>query len=602
MPNRFQTKRTSTSGRTPNTTNSGNAQYIAAGEFGLNMTDKILYTSDGTNLIEVGANVTNQRITNSLSIDNNKSIRFQTVNTSAYVGMRQQNDDNFVFYSTNTAYGERAIFAVFANSVNSAFETLAPVKLTGGVIANNSFGSAGQTLTSSGSGVYWATAAGSGTVTQVNTGNGLTGGPVTSTGTVSVLANTGIVANATGLYVNATYIGTLSANNTSFLGGTAAASFVQNTDSRTMSGNLVISGTYFNPSANTILLGNSIQRWVLSANSGDFSSTVNAVTSVNSALLTVGTSFIANTTGAYHTGVVNAASHTVGTSTIANSTGVYTGVVNAASHTVGSSFIANSTAIVGTGFANITTSVNSALLTVGTSFIANTTGAYHTGVVNGASHTVGSSFIANSTAIVGTGYANVTTSVNSAAHTVGTAFIANATGVYHTGVVNAASHTVGSTFIANTTQLTITVPVSANGSTGIAGYVLTSNGSTGSPYWAVATSAFAAKTANYTAVNGDRLLCDTSGGSFTITLPATPSLGHTVLIYDKANFTTIPLTVARNGSTIESVADDFSLDIGQTRNEFVYDGSTWHVYSSIGPRGLTGTSAPSSVAYSIALG
>ena len=123
-----------------------------------------------------------------------------------------------------------------------------------------------------------------------------------------------------------------------------------------------------------------------------------------------------------------------------NSSGVYhSGVVNAASHTVGSSFIANSTAIIGTGYANVTTSVNSALLTVGTNFIANTTALVHTGYanvttsVNSASHTVGTNFIANTTALVHTGYANVTTSVNSALLTVGTAFTANAT------LVNAAA-------------------------------------------------------------------------------------------------------------------------------------------------------------------
>jgi hypothetical protein len=116
-------------------------------------------------------------------------------------------------------------------------------------------------------------------------------------------------------------------------------------------------------------------------------------------------------------------------------------------------------------------------------------------------------------------------------------------------------------------------------------------------------TAFATKTANYTAVNGDRLLCNTTAGTFIVTLPATPSSGATVLIYDIGNFTANPLTVARNSSTIEFIADDFSLDIGQTRNEFVYDGSTWHVYSSIGPRGLADTTTvASSIAYSIALG
>jgi hypothetical protein len=51
---------------------------------------------------------------------NNKALRFATVNTSSYATMIQQNDDNFVFYSTNTAYGQRAIWSVFANSITSA--------------------------------------------------------------------------------------------------------------------------------------------------------------------------------------------------------------------------------------------------------------------------------------------------------------------------------------------------------------------------------------------------------------------------------------------------------------------------------------------------
>ena len=47
---------------------------------------------------------------------------------------------------------------------------------------------------------------------------------------------------------------------------------------------------------------------------------VNATVSVNSALHTVGTAFIANTIGVYHTGTMNAASHTVGSGTVVNST------------------------------------------------------------------------------------------------------------------------------------------------------------------------------------------------------------------------------------------------------------------------------------------
>ena len=51
----------------------------------------------------------------------------------------------------------------------------------------DSAGASGQFLTSTGTGVQWtSTAPGSGTVTSVGTGTGLTGGPITSTGTISI--------------------------------------------------------------------------------------------------------------------------------------------------------------------------------------------------------------------------------------------------------------------------------------------------------------------------------------------------------------------------------------------------------------------------------
>ncbi|MFA4844808.1 MAG: hypothetical protein WC632_07685, partial [Candidatus Margulisiibacteriota bacterium] len=51
-------------------------------------------------------------------------------------------------------------------------------------------GSAGQILKVSGGTPSWGSAGGTGTVTQVDTGTGLTGGPVTTTGTISVDAGT----------------------------------------------------------------------------------------------------------------------------------------------------------------------------------------------------------------------------------------------------------------------------------------------------------------------------------------------------------------------------------------------------------------------------
>ena len=80
----------------------------------------------------------------------------------------------------------------------------------------------------------------------------------------------------------------------------------------------------------------------------------------------------------------------------------------------------------------------------------------------------------------------------------------------------------------------------------------------------------------------DRLLADATGGAFTITLPASPVTGSFIRILDGGNWSSIGVTVARNGSTIESQSQDMYLNIGQIEVEFAYDGTTWQVYPSIG--------------------
>lgn len=103
--NKIYIKRTSTSGRTPNTTNSGNSQYIAAGELALNMADGILYSSNGSVAFEIGANNTVAQVTGNLTVN--------------------------------------------------------------AIIANGSIGTATQVLTSNGSGVYWAAPGSSSTNTSI---------------------------------------------------------------------------------------------------------------------------------------------------------------------------------------------------------------------------------------------------------------------------------------------------------------------------------------------------------------------------------------------------------------------------------------------------
>lgn len=84
----------------------------------------------------------------------------------------------------------------------------------------------------------------------------------------------------------------------------------------------------------------------------------------------------------------------------------------------------------------------------------------------------------------------------------------------------------------------------------------------------------------YTAVHLDKILADTSGGSFTVTLPASPALGDTVMIMDGASsFGTNSLTVGRNGNNIAGSASDFVLSTNDAWAEFVYNGASrgWEI-------------------------
>jgi len=71
---------------------------------------------------------------------------------------------------------------------------------------------------------------------------------------------------------------------------------------------------------------------------------------------------------------------------------------------------------------------------------------------------------------------------------------------------------------------------------------------------------YTVKTSNYTAVAGDRISADVTGGAFTITLPATPSDAALVeIIPARGTFFTNNLTVGRNGESINGAAADLVL-------------------------------------------
>jgi len=140
-----------------------------------------------------------------------------------------------------------------------------------------------------------------------------------------------------------------------------------------------------------------------------------------------------------------------------------------------------------------------------------------------------------------------------------------------------------------------TLPIT-NGGTGLtalgtAGQVLTVNaGATALEFAAGGGGAggleYVVKTANYTTSDLEGVLADTSGGAFTVTLPASPSAGAQVVIADSGNaWGTNNLTIARNGSTIASVAENLVCDITGASIQLVYDGATWEVYTQLGAGG-----------------
>ena len=85
----------------------------------------------------------------------------------------------------------------------------------------------------------------------------------------------------------------------------------------------------------------------------------------------------------------------------------------------------------------------------------------------------------------------------------------------------------------------------------------------------------AIKTSNYTASAGEGVFANTSSGAFTVTLPASPSLGDEVTIVDYAGTAdTNNITVGRNSSPIMGAAEDLTISIERAGITLVYVDST----------------------------
>ena len=86
-----------------------------------------------------------------------------------------------------------------------------------------------------------------------------------------------------------------------------------------------------------------------------------------------------------------------------------------------------------------------------------------------------------------------------------------------------------------------------------------------------AESSWTSTTAAVTLFAGQKVLVDTSASAITLTLPASPSLGNEVRIIDATgNSATNNITVARNGSNIMGLAEDFIINIDEAAFGLVY--------------------------------
>lgn len=237
--------------------------------------DKATNTLSSANVVVASTTASTNTTTGALKVAGGVGVAGRINVTDIAVG-------NDSVYSTANGTSISTISVLATGSVNAAIlsvgtnfkaNTTAVVIGTGvGFNVNGSVGSAGQVLLSNGTSSYWGTDQQG--VTSVSSGNGLSGGPITTTGTLSVAAGDGIISNTTGVFV---YAGTgVTVNSTGVHIGQAVA----NTDSVTfaalnVTGNSALGdnssdvvsinghvNTDIIPTANvTYGLGNNTMRW-----------------------------------------------------------------------------------------------------------------------------------------------------------------------------------------------------------------------------------------------------------------------------------------------------------------------------------------------------
>ena len=139
----------------------------------------------------------------------------------------------------------------------------------------------------------------------------------------------------------------------------------------------------------------------------------------------------------------------------------------------------------------------------------------------------------------------------------------------------------------------VTGSVSGNAAN-VTGTVAVANGGTGSTTTAGALlnlgalaandpripASWTTRTADYTAVAGDRIVANTTAAAFTITLPASPANYTEIVFADHYNqWATRNLTIARNNQNINGLAEDLVCNVAGVQFTMRYEGTTWRIYT-----------------------
>jgi len=385
----FKLRRSSVAGKVPNTS------ALGIGELAINLTDRKLFSTDGTTVFETGANLTTLTVSTNTSVNNiiitgsvqanggigtNGQILISN-GSSVYWGLPSSNGilDIRQQYTGNGSQNTFVVTGGYRNNDLSVF--LNGTMLRNGVDVNVTDGSTvkfttapvnGSLIDVVGVGTLYANGISS-TTSQQFTANGtansftISGGYVPSQiqvylNGVKQVPGTDVIITS-GNTVN--FINTPGNNYIVDVFGyqTSLYTYVNTdaqytwTNTQTFSNTITFNSTIVGTVNNALYLGGTVASGyqttaglsanvaTLTSNNTSYVGTVTAANVVSNAQLVANLANYALLSGGLFTGSVNATSHTVGTSTIANSIGVYTGIVNAASHTVGSIFVANASGV-----------------------------------------------------------------------------------------------------------------------------------------------------------------------------------------------------------------------------------------------------------------